>query len=214
MRAFAKLQMDEEAAIRTNTTICLGKIAAHIDAPTREKVLIPACCRALKDPFPPGRAAGLMSLTATQQYHNAMDIATKIMPNVAPVVLDVERDVREAALTCLRVYMQKLERASAQLSLPPEQREAEAAADTGAVDLSNAADKVLSSMSWLTSTVAKTVNEVAGGGGAPGGAPGAKPNGGGAMPPGGGGPPMPMGGMPPGGGGPPMPMPPGGGGPF
>jgi len=43
MRAFAKLQLDEEAAIRTNTTICLGKIAAHIDAPTREKVLVPAC---------------------------------------------------------------------------------------------------------------------------------------------------------------------------
>jgi SCY1-like protein 1 len=43
MRAFAKLQLDEEAAIRTNTTICLGKIAAHIDAQTREKVLVPAC---------------------------------------------------------------------------------------------------------------------------------------------------------------------------
>ena len=40
MRAFAKLQLDEEAAIRTNTTICLGKIASHIDAPTREKVLL------------------------------------------------------------------------------------------------------------------------------------------------------------------------------
>ena len=38
MRAFAKLQLDEEAAIRTNTTICLGKIASHIDAGTREKV--------------------------------------------------------------------------------------------------------------------------------------------------------------------------------
>ena len=41
MRAFAKLQLDEEASIRTNTTICLGKIASHIDASTREKVLIP-----------------------------------------------------------------------------------------------------------------------------------------------------------------------------
>ena len=33
MRAFAKLQLDEEAAIRTNTTICLGKIASHIVLP-------------------------------------------------------------------------------------------------------------------------------------------------------------------------------------
>ena len=38
MRSLAKLQLDEESAIRTNTTICLGKIAAYIDAPTREKV--------------------------------------------------------------------------------------------------------------------------------------------------------------------------------
>ena len=176
MRAFAKLQLDEEAAIRTNTTICLGKIAAHIDPPTREKVLIPACCRALKDPFPPGRAAGLMSLTATQQYHNPMEIAHKVMPNVAPVVLDPERDVREAALTCLRVYMQRLEYASAQLSLPPEQREAANAAEDSSLDISNAADKAMGAMSWLTSTVAKTVTEVAGGhpgaqlaGGQPGG---------------------------------------------
>merc|ERR1719502_1018479 len=96
MRAFAKLQVDEEAAIRTNTTICLGKIASHIDAGTREKVLIPACCRSLKDPFPPGRIAGLMSLTATQQYHKPMDVATKIFPSIAPCALDVERDVRES----------------------------------------------------------------------------------------------------------------------
>ena len=32
-RAFAKLQMDEEAAIRTNTTICLGKLAAPEPSP-------------------------------------------------------------------------------------------------------------------------------------------------------------------------------------
>ena len=52
--------MDEEAAIRTNTTICLGKIATHIDAGTREKVLIAAFVRALKDPFPPARNAALL----------------------------------------------------------------------------------------------------------------------------------------------------------
>jgi len=164
MRAFAKLQLDEEAAIRTNTTICLGKIAAHIDPPTREKVLIPACCRALKDPFPPGRAAGLMSLTATQQFHSSIDIATKILPNVAPILLDAEQEVRQAALTCLRVYTQRLERASAQLSLPLEQRQAAGGVedDKSSVDLSNAADKVLTSMSWLTSTVGNAVKEVAG----------------------------------------------------
>merc|ERR1719440_2271506 len=52
LRAFVQLQGDQEAAIRTNTTICLGKIAQHIDASTREKVHIPACCRVLTDTFP------------------------------------------------------------------------------------------------------------------------------------------------------------------
>jgi len=45
------LQLDEEAAIRTNTTICLGKIAVHLDASERERVLIPAFTRSLKSSF-------------------------------------------------------------------------------------------------------------------------------------------------------------------
>ena len=154
-----RCQLDEEAAIRANTTICLGKIASHIDAPTREKVLIPACCRALKDPFPPGRAAGLMSLTATQQHHKPLDVATKILPNVAPVVLDPERDVRETALACLRVYVQRLEQASAQVGQPPQADGSTLSGDS--TDLSKAADHALSAMSWLTSKVNSAVKEVA-----------------------------------------------------
>ena len=202
MRAFAKLQLDEEAAIRTNTTICLGKIASHIDTATREKVLIPACCRALKDPFPPGRAAGLMSLTATQQYHKPIDVATKVLPNIAPVVLDVEREVREQALTCLRVYVQRLEQASARVGMPPQEGGGDAAADSGgSADLSKAADRVLDSMSWLTSKVAAVATGEKGGpgpqggGGGGGGGPGGMAGGGpGSMPPGGGGGPAGMGG--------------------
>ena len=30
LKHFAKLQMDQEAGIRTNTTVCLGKIACHL----------------------------------------------------------------------------------------------------------------------------------------------------------------------------------------
>ena len=74
LHAFAKLQLDEEAHIRANTTICLGKIASYIDGPTREKALIAAFVRALKDPFPPGRNAGLLSLAATQHFHTPMDV--------------------------------------------------------------------------------------------------------------------------------------------
>lgn len=45
LRFFAKLQADEKAEIRTNTTICLGKIAVHLSPAARAKVLIPAFLR-------------------------------------------------------------------------------------------------------------------------------------------------------------------------
>ena len=45
---YRPFQLDEESAIRTNTTICLGKIAAHIDAATREKVCRPRPLRATR----------------------------------------------------------------------------------------------------------------------------------------------------------------------
>lgn len=59
MRHFARLQMkDEQGSIRTNTTVCLGKIAQYLDSKNRSKILISAFSRALKDPFPPSRMAG------------------------------------------------------------------------------------------------------------------------------------------------------------
>ncbi len=42
MRHFARLLRDEQAGIRTNTAVCLGKIARHLHHATRQKVLIPA----------------------------------------------------------------------------------------------------------------------------------------------------------------------------
>jgi len=175
MRAFAKLQLDEEAAIRTNTTICLGKIAVHLDAGERERVLIPAFTRSLKDPFPPGRNAGLLSFSATQQYYKPIDAATRVLAAVAPMVLDPEREVRETALGCLRAYMLKLEQASAAVGKPPGEA---SSADADAADdaVSKAADTVLKSMNWLTSAAAKAVGApqqsaalTAGGGGGGGG---------------------------------------------
>ncbi|ERL88617.1 hypothetical protein D910_06002 [Dendroctonus ponderosae] len=59
MRHFARLQSsDDQGGIRTNTTICLGKIAHHLHPAMRQKVLISAFIRAMKDPFPPARIAG------------------------------------------------------------------------------------------------------------------------------------------------------------
>lgn len=56
LRHFARLQSrDEQGGIRTNTTVCLGKIAQHLHPQVRQRVLISAFIRAMRDPFPPSR---------------------------------------------------------------------------------------------------------------------------------------------------------------
>ena len=42
LKHFSRLLRDEQAGIRTNTTVCLGKIARSLHYSTRQKVLIPA----------------------------------------------------------------------------------------------------------------------------------------------------------------------------
>ena len=39
MKHFSRLLKDEQAGIRTNTTVCLGKIARYLHYTTRQKVL-------------------------------------------------------------------------------------------------------------------------------------------------------------------------------
>lgn len=56
LRHFARLQSrDDQGGIRTNTTVCLGKIAQHLHPQVRQRVLISAFIRAMRDPFPPSR---------------------------------------------------------------------------------------------------------------------------------------------------------------
>jgi SCY1-like protein 1 len=62
LKHLSKLQVDEEPAIRTNTTILLGNIASHLNEATRKRVLINAfTVRALRDGFAPARGAGTIS---------------------------------------------------------------------------------------------------------------------------------------------------------
>ena len=54
-----------QGGIRTNTTVCLGKIAQHLHPQIRQKVLISAFIRAMRDPFPPARSAGKLAHLAS-----------------------------------------------------------------------------------------------------------------------------------------------------
>lgn len=108
MSHFARLQVDTEPAIRTNTTVCLGKLASKLNQSARSKVLIPAFLRALKDPFPPARAAGVNAIMITCDMYSVNDIATRVLPAIAPLLVDNATDVRSIAFKVMDSFVIKL----------------------------------------------------------------------------------------------------------
>lgn len=105
LRLLAKTANDEQPGIRTNTTICLGKIAKYLGSGSRAKVLIAAFGRSLRDPFVHARNAALMALNATSDVFSDEDCATKILPIVCPSLVDKEKTVREQAFKTMDTYM-------------------------------------------------------------------------------------------------------------
>ncbi|KAI3751190.1 hypothetical protein L2E82_22237 [Cichorium intybus] len=107
LKYLSKLQVDEEPAIRTNTTILLGNLATHLNDGTRKRVLINAfTVRALRDTFPPARGAGVMALCATSAYYDAQEIAVRILPNVVVLTIDPDSDVRSKAFEAVDQFLQ------------------------------------------------------------------------------------------------------------
>ncbi|PWA60428.1 protein kinase-like domain, Armadillo-type fold protein [Artemisia annua] len=107
LKYLSKLQVDEEPAIRTNTTILLGNLASHLNEGTRKRVLINAfTARALRDTFSPARGAGIMALCATSSYYDAQEIAVRILPNVVVLTIDPDSDVRSKAFEAVEQFLQ------------------------------------------------------------------------------------------------------------
>lgn len=137
LRHFARLQAkDEQGGIRTNTTVCLGKIAQHLHPQIRQKVLISAFVRAMRDTFPPARNAGILALAATQQYYLLSDVSTRILPALCHLTMDPEKSVRDSVFRTIKGFLGKLEK----VSEDPTLRESmEADVNTATPSLSNAA---------------------------------------------------------------------------
>ncbi|XP_044011872.1 N-terminal kinase-like protein [Aphidius gifuensis] len=137
LRYFAKLQStDEQGGIRTNTTVCLGKIAQHLHPQIRQKVLTGAFIRGTRDPFPPARSASVSALAITQQYYLLQEVSNRILPSLCPLTTDPDKTVRDNAFRTIRGFLSKLER----VSEDPGLRETmEADVNTATPSLSNAA---------------------------------------------------------------------------
>lgn len=137
LKHFARLQSkDGQGGIRTNTTVCLGKIAQHLHPQIRQKVLISAFIRAMRDPFPPARTAGILALAATQQYYLLNEVALRILPALCQLTMDPEKSVRDSAFRTIKGFLGKLEKVSENPSL---RESMEADVNTATPSLSNAA---------------------------------------------------------------------------
>ncbi|KAF7550978.1 hypothetical protein G7Z17_g5324 [Cylindrodendrum hubeiense] len=124
LKQLARTANDEQPGIRTNTTICLGKIAKNLGSSSRSKVLIAAFTRSLRDPFLHARNAALLALGATSEYFTEEDCACRIIPVVSPLLIDKEKLIRDATNRTLDVYLQKIRKAASAMPdsvLPPPQ---------------------------------------------------------------------------------------------
>ncbi|KAF9540396.1 hypothetical protein EC957_004342 [Mortierella hygrophila] len=110
LRYLGKLQTDEEPGIRTNTVICLGKIAKHLNDGMKAKILVPAFTRSLRDPFAHARVASLMALNATADSYDKVDIATRIIPCISLTLVDTEKIVRVQAMKSLETFVKRVEK--------------------------------------------------------------------------------------------------------
>eukprot|EP00904_Undaria_pinnatifida_P002672 jgi/Undpi1/12405/HiC_scaffold_5.g02077.m1 len=116
IKHLAKLQGDAEDSIRTNAIIFLGKVAGQLSPAVRDKILLPAFARGVKDPFVATRLAGLRATAACHQHFRAEEVCAKVLPSVMPCIIDPGSDaVREAAFACVDTYLLKLREVSERL---------------------------------------------------------------------------------------------------
>ncbi|XP_059154679.1 N-terminal kinase-like protein [Physella acuta] len=152
MRQFARLQAkDDQGGIRTNTTVCLGKIACYINPAIRQKILCSAFMRAMKDPFPPARQAGILGIAATQNFYSLSEVASKLLPSLCMLTRDPEKTVRDQAFKTIKGFIAKLEKVSENPELE-EEYEKEVSSGT-ATAASGWAGWAVTGMSSLTSKI-------------------------------------------------------------
>ena len=115
LRHLAKTANDEQPGIRTNTTICLGKIARNLGAGNRAKVLSAAFARSLRDPFLHARNAALMALAATADLFSEEDCASKLLPIMCPSLVDKEKMIRDQAQKSVDIYISRIRKFAASM---------------------------------------------------------------------------------------------------
>jgi len=148
MKNFARLLRDEQPGIRTNTTVCLGKVAKYLHYTTRQKVLASAFGGKLKDPFPPARIAAVNALAATQQFYTLQETSARVVPMLCTLLTDPEKPVRDQAFKVAKGFIEKLEQVSEDPALKEEMEAQVTSAASG-----NASGSVSNWASWAVGAI-------------------------------------------------------------
>lgn len=118
-RYLVRLQSDPESSIRTNTVIFFSKLAPHLTEVTRQKILLPAFVRAMKDPFTPCRLAALRSTVQAKTFFDPAGLASRVLPAITPQLLDPSPEVRREAFTAVDDLLFVLRQESERLATLP-----------------------------------------------------------------------------------------------
>mmetsp|Transcript_12878 Transcript_12878/g.36300 ORF Transcript_12878/g.36300 Transcript_12878/m.36300 type:complete len:815 (+) Transcript_12878:107-2551(+) len=111
-RYLVRMQADAESSLRTNAVIFISKIAPHLSDMMREKMLLPAFARSMKDPFSACRLSALKSVMTSKMLFTKQDLATKVMPSIMPLLLDPMMDVRREAFLVVRDLLEDIQQES------------------------------------------------------------------------------------------------------
>ncbi|KAF2864099.1 ARM repeat-containing protein [Piedraia hortae CBS 480.64] len=162
LRHLAKTANDGEPGIRTNTTICLGKLARSLNPSSRAKVLNAAFSRSLRDPFVHARHAALMALAATADIFTENECATQMLPAICPSLVDKEKLVRDQANKTLNIYLERVGKYARTLPdtvLPPP---GSAASGDGKVAIQSTGGATQQWMGWAVSSFTNKLSSASG----------------------------------------------------
>ena len=108
VRELRRLQIDNDAQIRTNAVICIAKIAGYLDSDTRGQVLAACFAKSVIDPYVPARRAAIAAFKNCLKYFTNYTVAHSVIPAVAPLCVDQNAEVKEAALNALQIFLNVL----------------------------------------------------------------------------------------------------------
>lgn len=108
LKYFQVLQNDPEPAIRTNSVICICKILSTLDERGQKEIATPIIAKSLSDEKNPLRDHILKSILSSIKQMKPEIICNAILPNVTPLLLSSDNNLRIRAAEILQKSQEAL----------------------------------------------------------------------------------------------------------